>query len=67
MGPLIETLVEKSRAEEDPRLSEMSQKLEEAIAKKQEAEAKLQHAETVIRELEQGTGRSGTGLPVITS
>lgn len=67
VGPLIETLVEKSRAEEDPRFVEMSQKLEEAIAKKQEAEAKLQHAETVIRELEHGTGRSGSGLPVIYS
>lgn len=44
----------------------MSQKLEEAIAKKQEAEAKLQHAETVIRELEQGTGRTNGGLLVIT-
>jgi diaphanous 2 len=62
--PLIETLVEKSRAEEEQRLIEMSQKLEEAIAKKQEAEAKLQHAENVIRELEHGTGRTGSSLPV---
>ncbi|XP_031777153.1 protein diaphanous isoform X5 [Nasonia vitripennis] len=61
--PLIETLVEKSKAEDEHRLSEMSQKLEEAIARKQEAEAKLQHAENVIRELEKGTGRSASSLP----
>ncbi|XP_076221202.1 diaphanous related formin 1 isoform X2 [Nomia melanderi] len=56
--PLIDTLVEKSRAEEERRLVEVSQKLEEAIASKQEAEAKLQHAENKIRELEQGGGKS---------
>ncbi|XP_043670398.1 protein diaphanous [Vespula pensylvanica] len=59
--PLIDTLVEKSRAEEERRLMEVSQKLEEAIASKQEAEAKLQHAENKIKELEQGTGKSGGG------
>lgn len=53
--PLIDTLVEKSRAEEERRLVEVTQKLEEAIASKQEAEAKLQHAENKIKELEQGT------------
>lgn len=58
--PLIDTLVEKSRAEEERRLVEVSQKLEEAIASRQEAEAKLQHAENKIKELEQGT-RSSTG------
>ncbi|XP_066595144.1 protein diaphanous isoform X2 [Prorops nasuta] len=55
--PLIDTLVEKSRAEEERRLVEVSQKLEEAIASKQETEAKLQHAENKIKELEQGSGR----------
>ncbi|KAJ8687905.1 hypothetical protein QAD02_023700 [Eretmocerus hayati] len=65
--PLIETLVEKSKAEEEHRLIEMSHKLEEAIAKKQEAEAKLQHAENVIRELEKGTGRSANSLPKLGS
>ncbi|KAK0082986.1 hypothetical protein PV325_009545 [Microctonus aethiopoides] len=50
--PLIDTLVEKSRAEEEQKLVEMTQKLEEAIASKQEAEAKLQHAEKKIKELE---------------
>ncbi|XP_032678760.1 protein diaphanous isoform X4 [Odontomachus brunneus] len=54
--PLIDNLVEKSRAEEERRLVEISQKLEEAIASRQEAEAKLQHAENKIKELEQGTG-----------
>ncbi|XP_012224016.1 protein diaphanous isoform X2 [Linepithema humile] len=57
--PLIDTLVEKSRAEEERRLVEVTQKLEEAIASKQEAEAKLQHAENKIKELEQGTARPG--------
>ncbi|XP_043487142.1 protein diaphanous isoform X3 [Polistes fuscatus] len=57
--PLIDTLVEKSRAEEERRLMEVSQKLEEAIASKQEAEAKLQHAENKIKELEQGVGKIG--------
>nr|XP_034173007.1 protein diaphanous isoform X3 [Osmia lignaria] len=70
--PLIDTLVEKSRAEEERRLVEVSQKLEEAIASKQEAEAKLQHAENKIRELEQGLGRpagsnakGGVGAPIV--
>ncbi|KAK2576918.1 hypothetical protein KPH14_005539 [Odynerus spinipes] len=57
--PLIDTLVEKSRAEEERRLMEVSQKLEEAIASKQEAEAKLQHAENKIKELEQAGGKTG--------
>uniref|UniRef100_A0ABD2X4U5 Protein diaphanous n=1 Tax=Trichogramma kaykai TaxID=54128 RepID=A0ABD2X4U5_9HYME len=67
--PLIETLVEKSRADEEQRLIEMTQKLEDAIARKQEAEAKLQHAENIIRELEQGTGRTtgGIGLKLVNS
>ena len=56
--------MEKSRAEEEHRLIEMSQKLEEAIARKQETEAKLQHAENKIRELE--TGRPG-GLPSVSN
>jgi len=62
--PLIDTLVEKSRAEEERRLVEISQKLEEAIASRQEAEAKLQHAENKIKELEQGTGKSGGSVRI---
>jgi len=62
--PLIDTLVEKSRAEEERRLVEVSQKLEEAIASRQEAEAKLQHAENKIKELEQGTGKSGGSVRI---
>ena len=57
--PLIDILVEKSRAEEERRLVEVMQKLEEAIASRQEAEAKLQHAENKIKELEQGTEKPG--------
>lgn len=57
--PLIDTLVEKSRADEERRLVEVTQKLEEAIASRQEAEAKLQHAENKIKELEQGTAKPG--------
>ncbi|KAG7201503.1 hypothetical protein KM043_004258 [Ampulex compressa] len=63
--PLIDTLVEKSRAEEERRLVEVSQKLEEAIASKQEAEAKLQHAEKKIREIEQSTGRVSSNGPKV--
>ncbi|XP_044014805.1 protein diaphanous isoform X3 [Aphidius gifuensis] len=57
--PLIDTLVEKSRAEEERKLVEMCQKLEEAISSKQEAEAKLQHAEKKIKELENNGGGGG--------
>ncbi|XP_048510372.1 protein diaphanous isoform X3 [Athalia rosae] len=57
--PLIDTLVEKSKAEEEHRLMEMGQKLEEAIASKQETEAKLQHAEKKIKELEESGARPG--------
>lgn len=62
--PLIDTLVEKSRAEEERRLVEVTQKLEEAIASRQEAEAKLQHAENKIKELEQGTTKSGSSVSI---
>lgn len=62
--PLIDNLVEKSRAEEERRLVEMSQKLEEAIASRHEAEAKLQHAENKIKELEGSGGARPTGDPV---
>lgn len=62
--PLIDTLVEKSRAEEERRLVEVTQKLEEAIASRQEAEAKLQHAENKIKELEQGTAKSGNSVSI---
>ncbi|XP_070165092.1 protein diaphanous isoform X2 [Polyergus mexicanus] len=63
--PLIDTLVEKSRAEEERRLVEVTQKLEEAIASRQEAEAKLQHAENKIKELEQGTAKSGNSRTAV--
>ncbi|KDR17398.1 Protein diaphanous, partial [Zootermopsis nevadensis] len=55
--PLIDTLVEKSRVEDERKLVEMSQKLEEAIANRQETEAKLAHAEKKLYELEQLSGK----------
>lgn len=61
--PLIDTLVEKSRAEEERKLVEITQKLEEAISCRQEAEAKLQHAEKLIKEMEQSGGTGGTVSP----
>lgn len=52
--PLIDTLVEKSKVEEERRLEEVLQKLEEALAMRQEAEAKLVQAEKTISELQAG-------------
>ncbi|XP_066990875.2 protein diaphanous isoform X2 [Anabrus simplex] len=60
--PLIDTLVEKSRDDDERKMNELNQKLEEAIAIRQETEAKLLHAEKKIYELEQ-LARSG-GLKV---
>ncbi|CAH1732844.1 protein diaphanous [Aphis gossypii] len=48
--PLIDTVVEKSKAEEDRRVEELKDKLEHAVATRQEAEAKLIQAETTIKE-----------------
>ncbi|KAJ4443300.1 hypothetical protein ANN_04968 [Periplaneta americana] len=63
--PLIDSLVEKSRVEDDRKLDELSQRLEEAIAIRQETEAKLAHAEKKIIELEQfmGGGKVAGGPP----
>ncbi|XP_075219811.1 diaphanous related formin 1 isoform X2 [Lycorma delicatula] len=52
--PLIETLVEKSKVEDEGRLEEALRKLEEALAMRQEAEAKLVQAEKTISELQAG-------------
>lgn len=49
--PLLETLIEKSKAEEEKKLEDMSAKLEEAIAMKQEAEARLSQAEKLLSEM----------------
>ncbi|XP_050531223.1 protein diaphanous [Daktulosphaira vitifoliae] len=46
--PLIDTLVERSRVDENRRVEELRAKLEEAVATRQEAEARL---ETVLAEL----------------
>ncbi|KAI8433337.1 hypothetical protein MSG28_015382 [Choristoneura fumiferana] len=43
--PLIEGLIEKSRAEEERKVEELKQKLEAAIAARQEAEARAAHLE----------------------
>ncbi|VVC38770.1 Diaphanous autoregulatory (DAD) domain,Formin, GTPase-binding domain,Armadillo-like helical,Formin, FH3 [Cinara cedri] len=59
--PLIDTLVEKSKAEEDRRVEELKDKLELAVATRQEAEAKLIQAETVINELKLNTSIEGNG------
>ncbi|XP_039298109.1 protein diaphanous [Nilaparvata lugens] len=64
--PLIDTLVEKSKVEEERRLEEVLQKLEEALAMRQEAEAKLVQAEKTISELQAGGAvkkPSGSGGP----
>lgn len=50
--PLIDTLVEKSKVEDERRMEELQMKLEEALALRQETEAKLQQAEKKLSELE---------------
>lgn len=62
--PLIDTLVEKSKVEEERRLEEALRKLEEALAMRHEAEAKLSQAEKTISELQAGGGKiASSGLP----
>lgn len=56
--PLIDTLVEKSKVEDERRIEELQMKLEEALALRQETEAKLQQTEKKLSELE---SRVGTG------
>lgn len=59
--PLIDSLVEKSRVEDERKVDELIQKLEEAIALRQEAEAKLAHAEKKLCELEHLPGNVKVG------
>ncbi|KAG8239922.1 hypothetical protein J437_LFUL019507, partial [Ladona fulva] len=61
--PLIESLVERSKADEERQLNEVKLKLEEALAAKQESEAKLAHAFTKISELEELVTKGGGQLP----
>ncbi|XP_061381443.1 protein diaphanous isoform X4 [Danaus plexippus] len=47
--PLIEGLIEKSRAEEERKVEELKSKLEAAIAARQEAEARVAHLEQRLK------------------
>ncbi|KAG1655371.1 Protein diaphanous 3 [Nymphon striatum] len=51
--PLIDTLVEKAKKEEEFLSQEVNKKLEEALTSKQELDAKLAQAESRIKQLEQ--------------
>ncbi|GIY38862.1 protein diaphanous homolog 1 [Caerostris extrusa] len=50
--PLIETIIDKSKQEEERVSDELSKKLEEALTAKQESEAKLSQVENRLREYE---------------
>ncbi|XP_071036300.1 protein diaphanous isoform X2 [Parasteatoda tepidariorum] len=50
--PLIETIIDKSKQEEDRVGEELSKKLEDALTAKQESEAKLSQIENKLREYE---------------
>ncbi|XP_063545456.1 protein diaphanous isoform X1 [Cydia strobilella] len=54
--PLIEGLIEKSRAEEERKVDELKQKLEAAIAARQEAEARAEHLEQRLKGSPNGPG-----------
>lgn len=56
--PLIEGLIEKTKADEEKRVEELKSKLESAIAARQEAEAKVAHLE---ERLQQGGVAVGPG------
>ncbi|XP_077284054.1 protein diaphanous-like isoform X2 [Arctopsyche grandis] len=51
--PLIDGLIEKSKAEDEPKMLKVKQQLEDALSAKQEAEAKTTHLEERIRQLQQ--------------
>ncbi|XP_065220631.1 protein diaphanous isoform X2 [Planococcus citri] len=60
--PLIDTLVEQSRLEEEKKAEELSAKLEQAIAARQEIEAELNLAKKTIQELQNSpSGGLGPG------
>lgn len=59
VDPLIETLVERSRHDEESHNEGMKSQLEDALTKRHETEAKLGQAETRIAQLEEAL-RSGT-------
>ncbi|XP_062531372.1 protein diaphanous isoform X2 [Bombyx mori] len=57
--PLIDGLIEKSRAEEEKRLEELKSKLEAAIAARQEAEARAAHLEERLKSTASPTAPGG--------
>ncbi|XP_041971142.1 protein diaphanous isoform X2 [Aricia agestis] len=57
--PLIDGLIEKSRAEEERKVEELKGKLEAAIAARQEAEARAAHLEERLRGAAQPSGPGG--------
>ncbi|XP_037088136.1 protein diaphanous-like isoform X2 [Pollicipes pollicipes] len=60
--PLIETLVERSRKEEERAAGELNAKMEEMLTSKQETEARLSASERLVAEL-QARLASGAGPP----
>lgn len=57
--PLIDGLIEKSRAEEERKVEELKTKLEAAIAARQEAEARAAHLEDRLKQTSTPTGPGG--------
>ncbi|XP_045538396.1 protein diaphanous isoform X1 [Papilio machaon] len=57
--PLIDGLIEKSRAEEERKIEELKGKLEAAIAARQEAEARAAHLEDRLKQAATPTGPGG--------
>ncbi|XP_039752772.1 protein diaphanous isoform X2 [Pararge aegeria] len=57
--PLIDGLIEKSRAEEERKVDELKSKLEAAISARQEAEARAAHLEDRLKQASTPTGPGG--------
>ncbi|CAH0712919.1 unnamed protein product, partial [Brenthis ino] len=57
--PLIDGLIEKSRAEEERKVDELKTKLEAAIAARQEAEARAAHLEDRLKQASAPSGPGG--------
>ncbi|XP_045508734.1 protein diaphanous isoform X9 [Colias croceus] len=57
--PLIDGLIEKSRAEEEKKVEELRSKLEAAIAARQEAEARVTHLEERMKSISTPSGPGG--------
>ncbi|XP_026739587.1 protein diaphanous isoform X3 [Trichoplusia ni] len=63
--PLIDGLIEKSRAEEEKKIEELRVKLEAAIAARQEAEARAAHLEERLRGAAPGPGLTHGNIAAI--